>query len=60
MVFSSVPFLLYFFPLVMLGYFLCPRRMRNGLLFVASLIFYAWGEPVYVVLMLFSRSLSEE
>ena len=54
MVFSSVPFLLYFFPLVMLGYFLCPRRMRNGLLFVASLIFYAWGEPKYVLLMLAS------
>ena len=57
MVFSSVPFLLYFFPAVMLGYFLCPRRMRNGLLFAASLIFYAWGEPVYVVLMLFSTVL---
>ncbi len=54
MVFSSVPFLFYFFPAVMIGYFLCPRRMRNGLLFVVSLVFYAWGEPVYVVLMLFS------
>lgn len=54
MVFSSLLFLFYFFPAVLLIYFLCPRGGRNLILFIASLIFYAWGEPVYVVLMLFS------
>ena len=54
MVFSSVPFLFYFLPLVIAAYFLAPRKFRNGLLFVVSLIFYAWGEPIYIVLMLFS------
>jgi len=54
MVFSSVPFLFYFLPLVIAAYFLAPRKLRNGLLFVVSLIFYAWGEPIYVVLMIFS------
>lgn len=54
MVFSSLLFLFCFFPIVLIVYFLCPRRGRNLVLFLASLIFYAWGEPVYVVLMLFS------
>lgn len=54
MVFSSVPFLFYFMPIVIAAYFLVPRKLRNGLLFIVSLIFYAWGEPIYVVLMLFS------
>lgn len=54
MVFSSLLFLFRFLPAVLLIYFIVPRRFRNFILFVASLIFYAWGEPVYVVLMLFS------
>ena len=54
MVFSSLSFLTLFLPLTILFYFAVPRRWRNLLLFVASLIFYAWGEPVYIVLMLFS------
>ncbi len=54
MVFSSLLFLFRFLPLVLLLYFLFPRCLRNLLLFVVSLLFYAWGEPVYVVLMLFS------
>lgn len=54
MVFSSFVFLLVFLPLVLLLYYICPRRMRNVLLLIASLIFYAWGEPVYVLIMLFS------
>lgn len=55
MVFSSSVFLLAFFPIVLLLYFILPfRAYRNILLLVASLIFYAWGEPVYVVLMLIS------
>ncbi len=54
MVFSSVVFLCVFFPLVMLLYFLCPGKWRNFVLLAASLVFYAWGEPVYVLIMLFS------
>lgn len=54
MVFSSFVFLLVFLPLVLLLYFICPARFRNFVLMVASLIFYAWGEPVYVLVMLFS------
>jgi len=53
-VFSSLSFLTLFLPLTILLYFAVPRRFRNLLLFLASLIFYAWGEPVYIVLMLFS------
>ena len=52
--FSSLSFLTLFLPLAILLYFAVPRRFRNLLLFLASLIFYAWGEPVYIVLMLFS------
>ena len=55
MVFSSLTFLFLFFPLVMLLYYLLPwRGYRNVLLLVFSLVFYAWGEPVYIVLMLLS------
>lgn len=54
MVFSSIPFLFRFLPVFMILYFVTPRRMRNIILFLGSLFFYAWGEPVYVVLMLFS------
>ncbi len=54
MVFSSVLFLFRFLPIFMICYFLTPQRMRNITLFLGSLIFYAWGEPIYVVLMLFS------
>lgn len=54
MLFSSVPFLYYFLPLVLAVYFLTPARFRNAVLLLASLIFYAWGEPKYVLLMLAS------
>lgn len=54
MVFSSVFFLFRFLPIFFICYFIAPRRVRNLILFLGSLIFYAWGEPVYVVLMLFS------
>ena len=54
MVFSSVLFLFRFLPIFMICYFLAPGRMKNFILFLGSLFFYAWGEPVYVVLMLFS------
>jgi len=54
MVFSSLLFLFVFLPTVLLVYYICPRKFRNLFLFVASLIFYAWGEPIYITIMLFS------
>ena len=57
MVFSSLVFLFRFLPVVLLLYYVTPRRFRNLVLFLASLFFYAWGEPVYVCLLLFSSLL---
>ncbi len=54
MVFSSLSFLVLFLPIALGLYYVAPKRLRNGILFFVSLVFYAWGEPVYVVLMLFS------
>ena len=54
MLFSGIPFLFYFLPVVLILYFLLPGRFRNGFLLLASLIFYAWGEPYYVALMVVS------
>lgn len=54
MLFSSISFLYYYLPIVVLVYFAVPQSMKNGILLVASLIFYAWGEPKYVILMLVS------
>ena len=58
MVFASVPFLFVFLPAVLAAYFLCPRRWHNAVLLVFSLFFYAWGEPVYILLMLSSITVS--
>ena len=57
MVFSSLTFLFWFLPCVLLVYFLVPEKAKNAVLFLFSLLFYAWGEPVYVGLMLFSTVL---
>lgn len=54
MVFSSLVFLCIFLPVVLVLYMLCPAKCRNLLLAVVSLLFYAWGEPRYVLVMLFS------
>ena len=54
MVFSSTTFLLAFLPLVGILYFICPKKLRNALLLVFSLLFYGWGEPKYILIMLFS------
>ena len=54
MVFSSMVFLFLFFPAVLLLYYIVPRKLRNGVLFIFSLLFYAWGEPIYVLLMIAS------
>ena len=54
MLFSSIVFLFSFLPAVMILYYLLPVRFRNVILLLASLVFYAWGEPVYLFLMLLS------
>ncbi|MBE6155770.1 MAG: MBOAT family protein [Firmicutes bacterium] len=54
MVFSSTVFLFFFLPIVLLLYYLVPNRLKNVILLIGSLIFYAWGEPIYVFLMCFS------
>ena len=54
MLFSSLTFIFLFLPVVLAVYYLAPLKIRNLLLLLASLIFYAWGEPVYVVLMILS------
>lgn len=56
MVFSSLFFLFVFLPAVLLLYSISPRRLKNAILLAASLIFYAWGEPVYIALMLLSTA----
>ena len=53
MVFSSIPFLYYFLPLVLVTYFAVPQKLKNSVLLLFSLIFYAWGEPRFVFCMLF-------
>jgi len=54
MVFSSIFFLFYFLPIVLLIYYAVPRRFKNAVLFITSLIFYGWGEPIYITIMIFS------
>lgn len=54
MLFSSISFLYYFLPCVLLLYFAAPKRLKNSVLLLASLFFYGWGEPKYLVFMLVS------
>ena len=58
MLFSSIEFLFYFLPVVLLGYFLLPKVLRNTWLLAVSLFFYGWGEPKYISLMLASIGLN--
>lgn len=51
MLFSSITFLYYFLPCVILLYYLTPKKLKNLTLLLSSLVFYAWGEPKYVILM---------
>ncbi len=57
MLFSSIPFLFYFLPAVLILYFLAPGKLKNGVLLLSSLIFYGWGEPKYLFLMIFTIAL---
>lgn len=54
MLFSSITFLYYFFPAVLILYFAVPKMLKNTVLLLTSLVFYAWGEPKYVFLMIIS------
>ncbi|PWL46454.1 MAG: transcriptional regulator [Clostridiales bacterium] len=54
MVFSSITFLYIFLPITLLVYYLVPAKAKNWVLFVSGLVFYAWGEPVYVFIMILS------
>ena len=54
MVFSSMIFIWVFLPILFLIYFIVPKKFKNIVLLIFSLLFYAWGEPIYILLMLFS------
>ena len=52
MLFTSINFLYYFLPTVLVLYFIVPKKAKNFVLFVASMAFYFYGEPKYILLML--------
>ena len=54
MIFSSPYFLFLYFPIVLVLYYISPLRWRNPVLLIVNLIFYGWGEPVYVLIMFLS------
>ncbi len=54
MVFSSLPFIFRFLPFALILYFIVPKQLKNGTLLILSLLFYSWGEPKYLLLMLAS------
>ena len=59
MVFSNLIFLYLFLPVCLIAYFFCPGiRAKNAVLILFSLIFYAWGEPVYLLLMIASAAVN--
>ena len=53
MVFSSLIFIIFFLPIFLIIYYLVPNKIKNIILLIFSLIFYAWGEPLYILLLLF-------
>ena len=54
MVFSSITFIFYFLPIVLAIYYIAPKKFKNIVLLIASFVFYFYGEPTYVLLMMFS------
>ena len=54
MIFSSSLFLLYFLPCFLIAYFLIDRQYKNGLLLIAGILFYAWGAPKFVFVVMAS------
>ncbi len=57
MVFSSIPFLFFFLAAFLLLYYIVPFKLKNYCLLIFSLLFYAWGEPIYVFLMMFTAGI---
>ncbi len=57
MIFSSIEFLFFFLPIFLIIYYIVPFKAKNVILLLASLLFYSWGEPVYVILMILSSIL---
>ena len=57
MVFSSLVFLFYFLPVVMILYFFSSTKVRNVIILISGIIFYAWGEPFYILIMLLSTAI---
>lgn len=57
MVFSSLTFLFFFLPIVMLVYFAVPMKGKNIVILISGIVFYAWGEPFYIFVMLLSASI---
>ena len=58
MVFSSILFMFIYLPVVLFLYYISPVKWRNPILFVFNLIFYGWGEPVYILLMMVSITIN--
>ena len=56
MLFSSINFIYYFLPALLLCYYISPKQFKNYILLIFSLVFYSWGEPIYVFLMIFSAA----
>lgn len=54
MYFSSLLFLFVFLPIVLAVYYIVPRKSRNAFLLLANLVFYGWGEPVFILIMIVS------
>lgn len=54
MVFSSLIFIFIFLPLILVSYYIAPKKLRNTIILLSSLIFYAWGEPLYILLIIVS------
>ena len=54
MVFSSLTFLYLFLPVVMLIYYALPKKFKNFFILLSGILFYSWGEPFYVIIMLLS------
>jgi len=54
MVFSNLLFIFIFLPIFLLIYYLVPFKLKNFIILVFSLLFYSWGEPIYILLLIFS------
>src|ERR1017187_62383 len=57
MVFSSIVFLLYFLPIVLVVYFILPHKFKNTFLLLSSIVFYSWGAPMFIFVILTTTAL---